>query len=158
MTPVQTPATVRVSRIIAASLIGGVTLFAIIAWLVVQESGPQASDPAAGPVMLYAWAGVAFASVSAAAVLWRLKVSPLIEEPRRGGPGASAAHDEALQTALIITWALLEGPALFGLVVYLLTAWIPAYAGGLLLGWLGIGLTFPRTAWYRNGRAQRSEI
>lgn len=155
MTPVQTPATVRVSRIIAASLIGGVTFFAIIAWLVVQESGPQASDPAAGPVMLYAWAGVAFASLSAAAVLWRLKVSPLIEDPRRGAPGAAAAHNEALQTALIITWALLEGPALFGVVVYLLFGSDTAFGAGLLLVWLGIGLTFPRAGWFAGKTSDR---
>ena len=152
-----TPATPAVGRLIAGFMIGGITVFAIVAWVLVQRSGPM-GDPATADVLRMAWPPVALAAVAAAIVLWRARVTPLLARTPAPGQPDPDGHDSALQTALIIHWALMEGPALFGLVVYLLTAWIPAYAGGLLLGWLGIGLTFPRTGWYRNSRARSSDL
>lgn len=136
------------TRLIAAALIGGVTVFAVVAWVMVQADGPMSASPAGGAdVMLYAWAAASLAAVAAAVVLWRLKVSPLLESPR--STEAAPGRDMELQTGLIMTWAILEGAALFGVVVYLLHGVLLPYAVGLLLVWLGIGLTFPRSGWFR---------
>lgn len=141
------PAGLRSARIIAAAMIAGVTLFALVAWFLVQTGGPM-SDPAATGILGSIWPLVAVAAAAAAMVIWRTRIAPLIGRvPDRAEPGA-ARHDAALQVSLVIHWALMEGPAVFGIAVYLLTGSLVAYAGGLLLVWLGVGLTFPRPHWF----------
>lgn len=140
------------ARAIAAALIGGVTTFAVVAWL---EGGGEAARPAdahAAGTMLWAWAAAASAAIVAATALWRTRVAPLIESPRgarEDGPDGAAA----LQTGLVLVWAILEGAALFGVLVYYLFGTPLALAGGLLLVWLGIGITFPRSDWFPRSTA-----
>lgn len=146
------PASLGVARAIAASLLAGVTSFALIAWIIGRQSPISADDPATGTLFLYAWTALALAAVVAALIVWRANVAPRIERARPRHPAApeqdAAADAEALQSGLIITWALIEAPALFGIVVYLLYGYTSAYAAGLLLAWLGIGLTWPRSDWF----------
>ena len=72
-----TPATPAVGRLIAGFMIGGITVFAIVAWVLVQRSGPM-GDPATADVLRMAWPPVALAAVAAAIVLWRARVTPLL--------------------------------------------------------------------------------
>ncbi|MBW3552396.1 MAG: hypothetical protein KY466_02735 [Gemmatimonadetes bacterium] len=147
MTTTRPAASVGAARAIAASLIAGVTTFALVAWSMVGERGPQSPDAAATGPVIYAWAVLACGALIAAMLVWRTRITPRLESPRgprKDEPGRQAA----LQSALIVVWALLEGAALFGVVVYFLYGATFPLAGGLLLVWLGIGLTFPRSEWF----------
>ena len=146
MPHVRTPASLAVSRMIAASLIAGVTVFALVAWFMVRQDGPRGNEAQAS-LMLYLWAALAFGAIMAAIVLWRVRIAPILESPASPAEDP-VARSESLQSGLIIVWALLEGPALFGVVLYLLFGSTIPWGAGLLLVWLGIGLTFPRPGWY----------
>lgn len=146
MPPIKTIASLAISRIIAASLVGGVTAFALAAWFIVQQDGPMAAGGnETGALLRYVWATLAFGGVAAAMILWRVRVLPLLESPHHPDP---ESRGEALQSALVTVWALLEGPALFGVVLFLLSGSFLTCGAGLLLVWLGIGLTFPRQDWF----------
>ena len=140
-------ASLGAARAIAAALIGGVTTFAVVAWVESGGEGVRPGDAAAARTMLWAWAAAASAAIVVASVIWRRKVAPLIESPR-GARGQGPRGVAALQTSLVAVWAVLEGAALFGVVVYYVFGPPLAVAGGLLLVWMGIGLTFPRSDWF----------
>lgn len=132
-------------RMIGASLGIGVTLFAFVSWFRHQQQGPGdvAGDPA---LMFNLMLGVAVASVVAAIVLWRARVSPLIERPspdreRRAAPGE-------IQTNVVMVWALIEGAALFAVVVYFLYGSALAGLLGVALIWAALAATWPRREWF----------
>lgn len=131
-------------RIIGLSLGTGVTLFAAVSWFLHQQQGPvgpaiDSSLAFNGFLLLLALASVG------AALVWRWRVASVIE--RRGRETEWRPRAAAIQTGVIITWALLEGAALAGEVVYFLTGNALAGLLGVLLIWVGIGLTWPKRAW-----------
>lgn len=131
-------------RIIGLSLGAGITLFAIVGWFLHQQRGAVA-ESAYGSLTFNAFLALV-ALVSAGAIfVWRWRVVAILERPARETEWQARAAE--LQTGVIITWALLEGGALVGEVVYFLTGNAVAGALGVLLIWIGIALTWPKREW-----------
>lgn len=91
-------------RVVHLVLGGGVLLFALVAVFLGPVS--RAADP---DLFRWIWLGVAVAAIFAAGVV------------RARAPDA-ARDPEGARRAAILTWALAEGQALVGLVLYLLGA------------------------------------
>lgn len=145
----------QVSRIIAIALVAGVTLFAAVTWFIQQERKPAITETS--ELLFYVFLGVAFASASAAMVIWRSMVAPHIEGAHRAHDTTTAmdpiARTSALQTGLIVTWAVLEGAAMLGVVAYFIDGKGLAGSLAVLLMWIGVGLTWPRREWFPATRA-----
>lgn len=132
-------------RIIGASLGIGVTLFAFVSWFRHQQQGPGnvAGDPA---LMFNLMLALVVTSVVAAIVLWRARVSPLIERPSPDRERRAAGGE--IQTNVVIVWALIEGASLFAVVVYFLYGAALAGLLGVALIWAALAATWPRREWF----------
>jgi F0F1-type ATP synthase membrane subunit c/vacuolar-type H+-ATPase subunit K len=134
----------RVTRIIGLALAAGVTLFALVTWGLQRENATSGTGDAS--LFFTVWVAFAAASAVGATLFWRIRVAPILEgSPPAPGP---ARRIEALQTGLIICWALIEGAALFGVVVYLLFGNATAGAGAVALMWIALALTWPKREWF----------
>lgn len=131
-------------RIIGLSLGTGVTLFAAVSWFLHQQQGAVSSDIDSSLAFNGFLAMFLLAAVGAILV-WRWRVAPILERPERETEWQPRAA--AIQTGVIITWAILEGAALVGEVVYFLTGNGLAGVLGVLLIWTGIGLSWPKREW-----------
>jgi hypothetical protein len=134
------------SRVIAFALGLGPTLFALVAWAV----GSAGDDGTPYEVLLYTFLGVAFSAALAALLVWRHRVGPAIEQGRRDRATGTRSPDAAMriQSNAIIVWALAEGAALLGVVVYFLSGRPLTAVIGLFMVWLTLGLTWPKADWY----------
>jgi hypothetical protein len=140
----------KVSRIIAGALAGGVLLFWIFTW-VLTGGGQEGFEPGVLPPRLafWLWAAVALGSFAAALVFRGRAV-------QAGGPSRAPGEDEGgpapaarVQTNLVIAWALLEGPALMAGVFFLLIASLQILSTAILVYGIGMALTFPRAEWFQ---------
>jgi hypothetical protein len=147
--PGDRPGAIRTMRAIGVALAGGVTLFAVIAWLLHRRNPPLAGG---GPAILYVWIAVATSLTAASMVWWRGNVVPLIHPPRHGDWRRRAAE---IQTGLVVSWALVEAGALFGVVVYFLEGTGLAGALGVAMMWAALALTWPRREWLAEESAAR---
>jgi hypothetical protein len=136
----------RVMRIIGIALAAGVTTFAAVAWMMHLQSPPAPPD---GPLILYLWLAIATSLIAASMILWRGRVVPILEEPASEDWRQRAA---AIQRGLIISWALIEAAALFGVGVYFLTGFVLAGGVAVALMWAAVGLTWPREDWLATAR------
>jgi hypothetical protein len=132
---------IRVLRMIGLSMAGAVTAFALVALFLNRHAPPQ---PGGGSPMLFIWIAVATSLAAASMVWWRGNAVPLIDRPRQSDWRARAT---ALQTALVVTWALVEAGALFGVVVFFLEGAWAAGALGVTMIWAALALTWPREEW-----------
>lgn len=132
-------------RIIGVSLGLGVTFFAGVAWLVLQGRGPAVDPPLDHDLAINVLAGVAVVAVSASILFWRARVAPAI---RRGAEAAEAGH---IQSAVIISWALVEAPAMLAVAVYFLYGDLAAGIAGVAMMWIALGLTWPKPDWFGTG-------
>jgi hypothetical protein len=140
--PANTPHdALRVMRTIGLALAGGVTTFAVVAWLT-QARG--ATAPPDGPWLFYLWIAIATSLVAASMILWRGSVVPILEEPASEDWRPRAA---SIQSGLVTSWALVEAAALFGVLVYFMAGY--AVAGGVAVAmiWAALALTWPREDW-----------
>ncbi len=130
-------------RIIAGSLVVGVTLFAFVAWFAGLEGDarPEGRGLVFGGLLV-----MAVVALAGAILLWRARVVPLTLPSRDW-----AERFPRLQTSLIIVWAIIETPALLAEAVYFLYGDVPSGLLGIAIIWIGIGLTWPKRAWI--GRA-----
>lgn len=141
------------ARIIAAALAGGVVLFWIVTW-VLTGGGQEGIAPEVLSPQLALWILLgALALGFAAALVFRGRAVALAEGSGGVDPRSASGSAGPVQTNLIISWALLEAPALLSAVFFLLLAenlllWVavPVYA-------LGVVLTFPRAEWFGEGGA-----
>jgi hypothetical protein len=121
---------VLVSQIISFALIGGVVMFAAIAFLI----GPN--QPGGGPLVAYLAAGFAGIALVLQAFVPALVVSAnrnsyLNSQPRQDPRDRAEAETRLMplfQTKHIIRMALLEGAAFFCLVAYLVSGLLWLYA------------------------------
>jgi hypothetical protein len=131
-------------RIIGISLGTGVTLFAFVGWFLHQQQDAITTD--LDPGLAFNGFLVMFLLATAGAIfVFRRRVAPIIERPKRDADWQARAAE--IQTGLIITWALVEGGALVGEVVYFLTGNAVAGVVGVLLIWGGVLATWPKREW-----------
>lgn len=135
-------AAIAMMRIIGIALGLGVTFFAAVAWLVQGQAG---SPRPPSPTLLYLWIAAATTLAAASIILWRGNVVPRIEKPAPDEDWRARAR--SIQTGLIISWALVEAAALFGVVLYFLEGHALAGGLGVLMMWAAVGLTWPREEW-----------
>jgi hypothetical protein len=130
----------QVMRIITIALINGVLIFTGIA-IYMRNSGSMQDAPAP-PTPLITYFSIFFA---AAMLLAQFVIPRLVEATVRKGivrnpppsgttlPGDYSALSALYQTRLLIAEALLEGPAFFALIAYLVEGQWPALAVAVLL-------------------------
>jgi F0F1-type ATP synthase membrane subunit c/vacuolar-type H+-ATPase subunit K len=135
----------RAMRLIGLALGASTTLFFLVTWFIQQ----QGSSPAAGSTLIvYVWVAVATSLLAASMILWRGNVVPHIERPATGDWRDRAGR---IQSGLVISWALVEGAALFGVVVYFLSgAWLAGVLGVVMM-WTAVLWTWPRAEWLATG-------
>jgi hypothetical protein len=137
--------TVGAMRLIGVALATGVTLFAVVAWLIQPATPPSPVDP----TLLYLWIAVATTLAAVAMIVWRGRVVPYLERP--GAETDWGPRAERIQGGLIVTWALVEAAALMGVVVYFMEGHAVAGFGGVALMWGALAMTWPREAWLEPG-------
>jgi hypothetical protein len=118
-------ATLRNLSLIRAALVFGVSAFGVVIWVVHQKSLFPAQPP--DPILGYAQIGVAIAAL-AFALITRARVP-------------QATEVSTLASRLLICWAVGEGAALFGGVVFLLGGDLRPYLIGLVAMFSVLALT-----------------
>lgn len=106
-------------RVIRTALVSGVVLFGLIIWYLSGQRTMEAVDPGLERILQLAFAALAFGSLAAVAAV-RSAQSKATALSRRG-------------TLAIVGWAIGEGVALFGGVIYLLTTEPALYIVGLVV-------------------------
>lgn len=137
--PGQVQASYNTAAIIAAALIIGQLLFAAVSWWLHSSGTRTATD--APDVMRYIWIVVAIGGLAGANLVRTRLVaaSELAERP----------PDEAVQTQVIMMWALIEAGGLLGIVLHLFTG-----NAGVLYAVVGYIVVcalffFPRRQWFK---------
>ena len=142
--------TLLAARIVAAAMLLGVVIFAIVTWLYLGEAfGPVDRD---GASLLYTiWVGSAAVGIGG---WWYFRTRAMDATTARfraeKDPGEVAV---AVLRRLIAAWALLEAVALFGIVVYGLTGRTTALLASVLLMGFGVAVTWPQEAWFPRERS-----
>ena len=139
----QPSAAYRVPLLIGLALPLGVTMFALVAW-VVRTQEPALTTPASAPMLIYAWIGFAAVSSFGALAFFRSRIEPLITN-REARPDNLAGQ---LTANLLICWALVEGAALLGVAIYFVTGTRWTAAAGVILMWSAFLATRPQAEWF----------
>jgi F0F1-type ATP synthase membrane subunit c/vacuolar-type H+-ATPase subunit K len=140
-------ASIRVMRLIGVALAAGVSLFAVVVWILRQDGQ---TPPAGEPALLYLWIAFATSLAAASMVVWRGRVVPHLDRSATSDWRPRAGR---IQSGLVITWALVEAAALFGVVVYFVAGHGLAGVGGVVLMWAAVVFTWPRADWLTTGGA-----
>jgi hypothetical protein len=139
----------RALRVIVTALAGGVGAMWVAGWVVTDGGSRPLAAEAFSPVLaLVVWAVCALPAFGGALV-FRGRAASTAGGRGRPATGAAPGPDfQRIQTSTIVAHALLEGPALLGAVLFLLTgattlAWValPVYG-------LGAALTWPQRDWF----------
>lgn len=143
-----------IARVIYLALIGGVCTFAVVAVAATEwgAAGTRAAD--APPVFSYVWAALAIGSFPLV-LLFRGKARKAagLDDSRMGRE--RAIDPVQVQTNLFVSWALVEGPALFGVVIFFLFARLDILAYALAIAAVGWALTFPSREYFEAERGRR---
>ncbi len=135
----------KVAMIILAALVLGVTLFAAIAlWLPAGAEGGTAELD----IMVRAWIATVVVTAIGSVVVWRRMVAPLLPATGQRAEPPSPDVLRRLQTGLVVCMALIEGGALFGVVITLIGGGAMPAVIGVLLMWSALAFFWPRRAWY----------
>jgi len=130
------------------SLLLGVLVFAGVVYALTGSGSAIDGGEGDWRFLVQIWYGAAAVLVAAWYLLWR-KARRHTESPasRRvtGGP-------ERVIRLLIIAWAMLEGAALFGVTVALLTGQRSALVAAVVLMLAGMTVSFPRAEWFASFR------
>lgn len=133
-------AKVSSARIVGIALVIGCVAFAVIAAYIVRSGGPRGAGPGLDPVMPMIAVGLCGMSLVLSLVIWK---SMAEQARKRLGPAApDGAVAESYAIACITRGALLEAPALFAIVSFLLTGewWVLGIAAA---GVIGLVVTIP---------------
>ena len=133
----------KIQAIILTSLPVGVTLFAAVGLWVMRDGQP--GDP--GPLLTVWMIGTAVTLV-AAVVVWQRLVQPHLPRAGRHPAGVSMETIGRFQTGQIICMALVEGMALFGGVILIISGVAMPALVGVALAWGALVVLWPRREWY----------
>lgn len=132
------------------SLLLGVLLFAGVVFVLTGSGSPVDGGDGDWQFFVKVWYGIAAVLVAAWYVFWRRATrhteSPA-SRPIAGGP-------ERVIRLLIIAWAMLEGAALLGVTVALLTGQRSMLAVPVVLMLAGMTVSFPREEWFAPFRGE----
>lgn len=143
-----------VAKIIYLSLVGGVLVFAVVAG-VATEWGARGVRGAAPPIFPWVWAALAVGTFPVV-LLFRGRARKAAGLDARRTVAERTVDPLQVQTNLVISWALIEGPALFGVVTFFLFGRVDVLAYALAVAAVGWGLTFPSTEYFGDtGRSGR---
>ena len=147
--PATPQAALRLARTVVAAMAGGVLVFWAVVWFVTEGGArPFGASGFSPRVAATVWSVLALGTF-AGALVFRGRAAGVVEEARRsGGAPAIYARSGETQSFIIVAMALLEVPALFAGVAFLLlgTVQLLFYAAPIYL--LGVALTFPRAEWF----------
>lgn len=140
-------------RIIYGSLIAGAAMFALAAGLITEWGAEPLYAAESTPGLFTAvWAALALGSIPV--VLFfrdRAAKAAGIDEPYR--VDRPAGDPMAVQTALIIAWAAVEGAALFGIISFMMYGGTELLLGTVLAAAVGWGLGFPKSSYFEDARS-----
>lgn len=153
--------TVFAGRLIALSLLLGVTIYAGVAVWLESEGRVTPLDPSTGRVLLLGWGAAAIGCAIGWFVFRRRALDLLtstrgLREIHHGdveGPGRAFG-------LLIVAWALAEAIGIGGVTVGLLTGRTEPLVAGPLATAIGVAATWPKVEWFsafRQGRAPGPE-
>jgi hypothetical protein len=146
------------ARIIHLSLVGGVLMFAGVAF-VLSRSGmvPLVPDlPIDARLLLWLWVGFALTSAIAAIAFWRMRVDPILGDRAAGSaPAGTSERATRILASLIVCWALVETPCLLGLVLFLLSGDWTFFACAIAFALIGFALVAPKPDWFRAAGSRR---
>jgi hypothetical protein len=136
------------ASLIGLSLAMGVTLFVGMAYWINGTRGPAPMDAESGTTLIYVWIALGAGSAIAALSLWRSRVDPVINGPESHPRDAMSS----LTSNLVVCWALIEGPAIFGAYIYFVygVLWIGLVSVAAM--WLTILMTRPQLEWFERFR------
>jgi hypothetical protein len=141
---------IRNLRVTGLAMAGGITVFAAVAWFLHRASPPA---PADGPWILYLWIAAATSLIAASMMVWRATAVRWIERP---DPATDwQARAAGISNGLVISWALVEGAALFGVVVYFLFGSVLPGLLGVFVMWAALAFTWPQPEWLATGETAR---
>ena len=149
--PATAVAALRIARTVIGALVAGLLGFWAVAWVVTGGGARPLGMAGTGLTPAHAlmiWAVIAVGGFGAAMVFRGRALAAVDQGWRAGGaPGVFARAGE-VQSTLIVAMALLEGPALFAGVLFLLfgDSRLLLYAAPVFL--VGVALTFPRAEWF----------
>lgn len=141
---------IRMARILATALAMGVLGFYLVAWFVTAGgTRPMAPDMLGGnhDLALWIWAAIALGGFAGALMFRGRALAPT---ERHGALGATQAVTPAglVQTNLLVAWAMLEGPALFAGVIFLMLGSVRILWLAAIVYFIGFAITFPRAEWF----------
>ena len=143
----------RVSRILAMSLLLGVLLFAGVVYALTGSGSAIDGGEGDWQFLVKMWYGAAAVLVAAWYLFWRKATchtdSP-VSRPVTGGP-------ERVIRLLIVAWAMLEGAALLGVTVGLLTGQRSMLVAAVVLMLAGMAFSFPRAEWFASFRGNGAD-
>lgn len=136
------------TRIIIASMALSIAVFATVAVAVRRGGfgGDETVTELAGlSGLAVVWALLALGSGAAAVFIWR-NAADRVAAARRGR--TNALGSEWLVGRLTMAAALFEGPALMGVVAFLLEGGVIVLVGASAVGLAGLALIFPSADWF----------
>lgn len=142
--------TLLAARIIAAAMLLGVVIFAIVAWFFLGDAFGRV-DSGAASLLYVVWVGVAVAGIVGWSFARRKAMDATTARSRTGvEPGEASV---VVLRRLIVAWVLLEIVAMFGIVVYGLTGRTTALLASVLLMGFGVAVTWPQEEWFPKERS-----
>jgi hypothetical protein len=136
----------RTTVVVHVGLALGPTLFGAAVWWLSRQGAVPAMALREATPLIYAWLAALTALVVGAAKVWTARVEPL-EGAVRSGQGGPPP--ESVLAMLLPVWVMLEAPALFGIILFMLTGAPLLLAAALLFLWSSLWLTRPREEWFR---------
>jgi len=138
----------RTTVVVHIALALGPTLFgAVVWWLSRQGAVPAMALPEA-TALVYAWLAAMTGATLGAVRMWSARVEPLEAELALG---RTATPPESVLALLLPVWAVIEAPALLGIILFMLTGAPLLLVAALLYLWTGFWLTRPRPEWFHRG-------
>lgn len=136
------------ARIIYGSLIAGVVMFTVVAGVMTGWGADPmfAEQPALG-LFSAVWVALALGSIPLVLLFrGRAERAAGIDQPYQ--EAGSTPDPGAVQTPLVVAWAVVEGPALFGVIAFMMYGSAELLLGTLAAAAIGWGLGFPRRAYF----------
>lgn len=127
---------------------GGVAMYAGLAVALVARTSIGRLDPDTAGALGIVWIVVVAGSLAGWWLLRRRALAFVTEAARARTRAEPSPGPERMLALLIVGWALLEGAALFGITVYLLTGAGLPLAGGVGVMAVGMAASFPREEWF----------